>query len=93
VLWHRLERLGENHPWPPTAGKFPLSMVAGRDTSLFPNKEEKPMLPLPLPPNPLNPFGIVSSSIAVTATVAGLGVGLALGAAMLAASSMMSRRH
>jgi hypothetical protein len=49
------------------------------------------MLPLPLPPNSLNPFGIVSSSIAVT--VAGLGVGLALGAAMLAASSMMSRRH
>ena len=51
------------------------------------------MLPLPLPPNPLNPLGIVSSTIAVTATVAGLGVGLALGAAMLAANSMMSRRH
>jgi hypothetical protein len=52
------------------------------------------MLPLPLPPNLLNPFGIVSSTIAVTATVAGLGVGLALGAAMLAANnSMMSRRH
>lgn len=47
------------------------------------------MLPLPLPPNPLNPFGIVSSSIAVTATVAGL----ALGAAMLTAGSMMSRRN
>ena len=51
------------------------------------------MLPLPLPSNPLNPFGIVSSTIAVTATVAGLGVGLALGAAMLAAGSMMSRRR
>ena len=51
------------------------------------------MLPLPLPPNPLNPLGIVSSTIAVTATVAGLGVGLTLGAAMLAACSMMSRRR
>ena len=51
------------------------------------------MLPLPLPPNPLNPFGIVSSTIAVTATVAGLGVGLALGAAMLAVCSTMSRRR
>jgi hypothetical protein len=49
------------------------------------------MLPLPLSPNPLNPFGIVS--IAVTATVAGLGIGLALGAAMLAACSTMSRRR
>jgi hypothetical protein len=46
-----------------------------------------------LPPNPLNPFGVVSSAIAVTATVTGLGAGLTLGAAMLAACSMMPRRH
>jgi hypothetical protein len=71
---------------------FPLSVSAGRDTSLF-LKRRKAMLPLPLPPNPLNPFGIVSSTIAVTATVAGLGVGLTLGAAMLATCSMMSRRR
>ena len=49
------------------------------------------MLPLPLPPNPMNPFGLVSGAVAVTATVAGLGVGLAIGAAMLAAGSAMSR--
>ncbi|UEM03336.1 hypothetical protein JL101_025765 [Skermanella rosea] len=49
------------------------------------------MLPLPLPPNPMNPFGLVSGAVAVTATVAGLGIGLALGAAMLAAGSAMSR--
>jgi hypothetical protein len=73
-------------------GIFPLSVSAGRDTSLF-LKRRKAMLPLPLPPNPLNPFGIVSSTIAVTATVAGLGVGLTLGAAMLATCSMMSRRR
>jgi hypothetical protein len=35
----------------------------------------------------------VSSTIAVTATVAGLGIGLTLGAAMLAACSTMSRRR
>jgi hypothetical protein len=51
------------------------------------------MLPLPVPPNLLNPLGIVSSTIAVTAALAGLGVGLTLGAAMLAACSTMSRRR
>ena len=70
----------------------PLSMFAGSDKSLS-LKRRKAMLPLPLPPNPLNPFGVVSGTIAVTATVAGLGVGLALGAAMIAAGSMMSRHR
>ena len=49
------------------------------------------MFPLPLPPNPMNPFGIVSSTVAATATLAGLGVGLALGAGMLAVGAVLFR--
>jgi len=54
------------------------------------------MLPLPLPPsplslNPMNPFGIVSHTVAVTATLAGLGVGLAVGAGALAVGAMLFR--
>ena len=51
------------------------------------------MFPIPLPFNPLNPFGIVSNSIAAAATVAGLGAGLALGAGMLALGAMLSNRR
>jgi len=49
-----------------------------------------PLLPIPL--NPLNPFGIVSSTIAVTATAAGVGAGLLLGGALLAGCALLSRR-
>ncbi|HYE00355.1 MAG TPA: hypothetical protein VEH84_13305 [Alphaproteobacteria bacterium] len=52
------------------------------------------MLPLPMPSlNPMNPFGLVSSGVATAATVAGLGAGLVLGAALLAAGAMLTPRR
>jgi hypothetical protein len=50
------------------------------------------MLPI-LPPNPLNPFGVVSSAIATAATVAGLGAGLAIGAVLAAMAGSGDRRR
>ncbi len=49
------------------------------------------MLMLPLPPNPMNPLGVVSGAIATTATLAGLGVGVALGAGLLAVGAVLFR--